>query len=98
MEIEENCYNNVAQFFELFQATLKKSYYNLLSKITFNVLWADNSIKLSFNLVEKKMETNLTYYQVISMEKFPIFLRCASLRQLPWEDKETCRECFCSIN
>ena len=54
MEIEENCYNNVAQFFELFQATLKKSYYNLLSKITFNVLWADNSIKLSFNLVEKK--------------------------------------------
>lgn len=53
MEIEENCLTMFAQFFELLQATLQKSYYNLLSKITFNVLWADNSIKLSFNMVEK---------------------------------------------
>ena len=71
MEIEENCYNNVAQFFELFQATLQKSYYNLSSKITFNVLWSDNSIKLSFNLVEKNWKPIWLTIKSLVWKNFP---------------------------
>ena len=52
MEMEENCCNDVTQFFEFFKATLQKSYYNLSSKITFNVLSADNLIKFFCNLAE----------------------------------------------
>lgn len=50
--MEENCCNDVTPFFEFFKATLQKSYYNLSSKITFNVLSADNLIKFFCNLAE----------------------------------------------
>lgn len=54
MEMEENRYTGVTQFFELFQTALQESYSNPSSKAACNVLWDDNAIKFSFNLVEKK--------------------------------------------
>lgn len=79
-----------SQFFELFQTTLQKPHYNLSSKVSFNVLCADNSIKFSFNLAENKhtkLEMNLSYYQVISMDPFLHFSKCVSLRQPLWEEQ-----------
>ena len=37
----------------------------------------------------KKLETNLIHYTVMSMDFFPHFSKCGSLRQTLWEDQGT---------
>lgn len=61
MEMEENYYN-VIQFFELLQATLQKSYYNLSSKLL--LMFYQLTIPLSspsILLKTEKLEINLSY-------------------------------------